>query len=108
MPNFVLTNFQDKTTTVLQWDQATGQLAGNDDLLEMLNFIIRASIRQGYCCVNPTLNYPIKNPLHDALEMAVILAFMDYQCDDLPMPEFEHIDPYVRDEHGNIIGEIVF
>lgn len=108
MRSFVLTNIQDKTTTILQWDQSTGQSAGNDDLLDILNFTIRSSIQQGYCGVNPTLNYPVKNPLHDPLEMAVILAFMDYQCDDLPMPKFEEIDPYARDKQGNIIGEIAF
>lgn len=73
-----------------------------------IKLTIHTSIQQGYCSVNPTLNYPVKNPLHDLLEMAIILSFINYQCKDLPMPEFEEIVPYVRDDHGNIIGEIVF
>lgn len=108
MHNFVLTNFHDKTTTILHWNSTTGELAGDDALLEILNFTIHTSIQQGYCSVNPTLNYPVKNPLHNPLEMAVVVAFINYHCKEIPMPEFEKIDPYVRDDHGNIIGEIVF
>lgn len=108
MRQITLTHRLDRSTTLLQWNETTGDLYGNEDLIVEINGYINFAIAQGHWSLLPTYDYPIKNPRHNALELAVILNSLDDHFSDLTLPEIQKVDSQVRDEHGNIIGELVF
>lgn len=104
MRQITLTHLKDRSTILLQWDEVTGELKGDEQLIAEIDAYIGFAIDQGHWPLLPTHSYPIINPRHDALELAVILTTLDDYFSDMTLPEVEHVDPYVRDEHGNIVG----
>ena len=108
MRQITLTNRIDRSTTPLQWDEATGKLFGDkQDIAEIL-FYTDLAVKEGSWSLLPTYHYPIQNPLHNALEFAVILNTLDDYISDLELPEVEQVDGWVRDESGNVIDQVVF
>ena len=106
-----LINSNDNSTTVLQWDETTGELLGDAETLKTIYQAVGMCEKWGSiprfnppCCPD----YPVTQPLRKSDEFALILATLDLYSDDLPLPEITPVDPYVRDQSGLIIGEIVF
>ena len=108
MRQITLTHRLDHSTTLLQLNEVTGELFGDEQLIAEINAYIGFAMDEGYWSLLPTYSYPIVNPRHNALELAVILTTLSDYFSDMALPEVEHVDPYVRDEHGNIVGELVF
>lgn len=108
MRQITLTHRIDRSTTLLQWDEATGELFGDKQLIAEINAYIGFAVDQGHWSLLPTYHYPIVNPRHNALELAVILNSLDDYFSDMTLPDVAHIDSYVRDERGNVVGELVF
>lgn len=108
MRQITLTHRIDRSTTLLQWDEATGELFGNEELIAEIHAYIDFAVDQGHWSLLPTYHYPIVNPRHNALELAVILNSLDDYFSDMTLPDVAHVDSYVRDEHGNVVGELVF
>lgn len=72
----------------LEWDQDKGTFASEDKaLLADIEAVAKFGLRDGRL---PTpfhnFSYPIKNPFHEQLELAVVLAMLDLYSDDLPLP----------------------
>ena len=108
MRQITLTNRIDRSTTPLQWDEVTGELFGDKQVIAEILFYTDLAVKQGYWSLLPTLSYPIQNPLHSAFELAVILNTLDDYISDLELPEVEQVDGWVRDESGNVIDQVVF
>lgn len=107
MRQIKLINHNNNSTTILQWNEKTGELLGNAQLIAEIQQTAQLMIKLGYCNFAGTWDYPIQNPLKNALEFAVILSSMDIGSADLPLPE-DDTDPYIRDEQGAIVGHVVF
>ena len=108
MRQITLTHRLDHSTTLLQWNEVTGELFGDEQLIAEINAYIGFAMDEGYWSLLPTYSYPIVNPRHNALELAVILTTLSDYFSDMALPEVEHVDPYVRDEHGNIVDQVLF
>ena len=108
MRQITLTNRIDRSTTPLQWDEVTGELFGDKQVIAEILFYTDLAVKQGYWSILPTFSYPIQNPLHSAFELAVILNTLDDYISDLELPEVEQVDGWVRDESGNVIDQVVF
>ena len=108
MRQITLTHRINRSTTPLQWDETTGELFGDEQVIAEILFYTDLAVKQGYWSLLPTSSYPIQNPLHNALELAIILNTLDDYISDLELPEVEHVDGWVRDESGNVIDQVVF
>lgn len=99
-------------TYLLQWNQAEGTFEGNAEVIRQITLMAGWAVEDGSIASfdMPTASYPVTDPLKKADELAWVCKILGYTSPQLPLiyPEIEHIDPYVRDEHGNIVGELVF
>ena len=71
------------------------------------------ALEDGYIAypIIPSVNYPVTDPLKKIDELTLVCSILGYRSPALPIPEFNlatEFDGWVRDEHGNIIDQVLF
>lgn len=83
------------------WDAQKGTLSGVPDLVDSIKQAARIAAMQGYLRPAPTLpRVEITEPLKHADQLAAVLAFVDYRCEQLPL---EPAEPELQDSSLAIV-----
>lgn len=81
----------------LAWDQDKGKLAGDDEIIRQITKIAQYAIEDGYIAhVINGVNFPVTEPLKNKDELALVLAFLDFSCEQLPVP-------VINSDHSEIV-----
>jgi hypothetical protein len=82
----------------LAWDQDKGKLAGDDDeIIHQITKVAQYAIEDGYIAhVINGVNFPVTDPLKNKDELALVLAFLDFSCEQLPVP-------VINSDHSEIV-----
>lgn len=98
-------------TYLLQWNQAEGTFKGDPEVIRHITHMAGWALEDGYASYPdmPTATYPMTDPLKKSDELALVCKILGYTSPQLPLvyPELE-FDSWVRDEHGNIVDQVLF
>ena len=100
-------------TYLLQWNQTEGTLEGDAEVIRHITLMADWALEDGYVGYPDIIGstYPVTDPLKKADELALVCASLGYYSPQLPITyvEFESDnDGWVRDEHGNIVDQVLF
>lgn len=77
----------DLHAATLSWDQEKGKLAGDDEIIRQITKVAQYAVEDGYIAhVVNGVNFPVTDPLKNKDELALVLAFLDFSCEQLPVP----------------------
>ena len=98
-------------TYLLQWHQTEGTFEGDSEVTHHITLMAGWALEDGYLSYPdmPTASYAITDPLKKLDELALVCKVLGYSSPQLPLtyPELE-FDGWVRDEHGNIVDQVLF
>lgn len=81
----------------LAWDQATGKLAGDGETIRQITKIAQYAIEDGYIAhVINGVNFPVTEPLKNNDQFALVLNFLGFSCEQLPVP-------VINSDHSEIV-----
>ncbi|WP_448761747.1 hypothetical protein [Acinetobacter tandoii] len=77
-----------KPTVHLQWDKESGILQGDPKIIGQIRIVADIAMNEGFIS-HPIvgINYPVVDPFKDENELALIFAFLSYDCDQTTIPE---------------------
>ncbi|MBK0062393.1 MULTISPECIES: hypothetical protein [unclassified Acinetobacter] len=79
-----------KPAVHLQWDKEPGTLQGDQNLIDQIHAIADMALQEGYISHPiPCVDYPVTDPFHDEQELALIFAFLGYDCDQVSIPQIQ-------------------